>query len=315
MAIGNIDALVLHLVQHVSSSQKSERWAMYRLIMPIIDFANESLNFHPYFEYNQTSAHGTSQSVDIALLDGVEPRVMVEAKRANRKISAEQITKYLEPGVRGIVTNGVDWVLCLNGRNKVVSIHRGQSVAIDAVQEVVNFVRGGELRDSGWLESQQYVVPTLKPEKLAKPTTARRVSNPITVVTNCAEMRAEIVRLSTASYLDRVLLNAIAEQFETEVQFPTHLRCEVRSRRVAFFDEHSTSPSKRVARIELGRQQPDIIVLTALAESRPGILSIAPAAPHDKGLHMRRFRLDQEAQARQFGVELAKVLSIRSSLT
>ena len=83
----NLDELISLLEHHFHDPQPSERWAMYRLITPVIDYANQSMGLFPYFEYNQTSSHGTHQSVDIALLDDQEiPRVLVEAKRADRKV-------------------------------------------------------------------------------------------------------------------------------------------------------------------------------------------------------------------------------------
>ena len=54
---------------------------MYRLITPVVDHANSTTGLTQYFEFNQTSAHLASQSVDIALLDGVAARVLVKTKR------------------------------------------------------------------------------------------------------------------------------------------------------------------------------------------------------------------------------------------
>ena len=81
--------LISQMQEHLNAPQKSERWAMYRLIVPVIDLANSKLGLRAYFEFNQTSSHGTSQSVDVALLDEHSPRVMVEAKRVDRRIAAE----------------------------------------------------------------------------------------------------------------------------------------------------------------------------------------------------------------------------------
>jgi hypothetical protein len=106
----DIDFLIKLLENNFANSQPSERWAMYRLINPVVDYANQSLGYTPYFEYNQTSSHGTHQSVDIALLDETyTPRIFVEAKRADRKISPEQIEKYLDVMDHGVVTNGYIW--------------------------------------------------------------------------------------------------------------------------------------------------------------------------------------------------------------
>lgn len=97
------EELVNYLERQFAHPQPSERWAMYRLINPVIDYSTQETGLIPYFEYNQTSAHGTHQSVDIALLDkDSEPRIFIEAKRADRRVSPEQIEKYLESSDRGI---------------------------------------------------------------------------------------------------------------------------------------------------------------------------------------------------------------------
>lgn len=284
---------------------------MYRLIVPVIDFANSTLGMRAYFEFNQTSMHGTSQSVDVALFDDVGPRVMVEAKRVDRRIAAEQISKYLEPGIRGLVANGVDWVLCQDGKSKALSMRRpgDGAVAVDALDEVVAFIRGEMHSDIGWSADQKYVEPTVKPEKPKKDSKARRVSNSVRGASDIDALRSEIATLSKATPLERTFLESIATRFEQRGGWPTHLRCEVRSSRVAFFDDRIATGSKRVARIELGKKHPDILVLTELAGAETPLRKIASASPHDKGPHMRRFRLNGDNQAGRFGEALADVLS------
>ena len=148
----NKNDLIRQIQRHLDNPQKSERWAMYRLITPVVDFANSTMGLLAYFEFNQTSEHKTSQSVDIALLDGTEPRVMVEAKRVDKRIAAEQISKYMRPDVRGVVTNGVHWVMCLNGRSKAVSIRSTDDgkAMVQSLNEVVAFIRGEVAARSGW---------------------------------------------------------------------------------------------------------------------------------------------------------------------
>jgi len=114
--------LIKNLNYCFENSQPSERFAMYRLITPVVDFANELKGLNAYFEYNQTSEHRSHQSVDIALLGEDKPIVLIEAKRLRRRLSADQINKYLLEKTRGIVTDGENWILCLNGKNKNVNI-------------------------------------------------------------------------------------------------------------------------------------------------------------------------------------------------
>lgn len=303
--------LIEDLQKQLDSPQKSERWAMYRLIVPVIDFANSTLRMRAYFEFNQTSTHGTSQSVDVALLDDVGARIMVEAKRVDRRIAAEQIEKYLTPGVRGLVANGVHWVLCHDGMSKAVSVRRPEdgNIAPDALDEIVAFIRGEALSASGWSTDQKYMDPAVRPQNPTKQSRARRVSNSIKPATDIDAMRAEIAGLVDASELEKRFLESMANQFAEQGGLPGHLRCEVRSSRVAFFDDRIPIGSKRVARIELGKRNPDILVLTVLAGPDTKLSKIAPPTPHDKGPHMRRFRLSGEAQTSSFGEALAEVLS------
>jgi hypothetical protein len=105
---------------------------MYRLIVRIVDLANSQLNLTAYFEFSQVSGHGTSQSVDIALLDGFSPKTIIEAKRVGRRIGSDQISKYLPPDIRGIVADGIRWILCFDSRSRALLLCDAESNAIKA---------------------------------------------------------------------------------------------------------------------------------------------------------------------------------------
>lgn len=220
---------------------------MYRLIAPMVDFANSTLGLEAYFEFNQTSAHGTSQSVDIALLDGQGPRVMVEAKRVDRRIAAEQISKYLHQDVRGLVTNGIHWVICLNERSRAISMYEpvGAKIVTESFNEVVAFIRGEQVAKTGWTTGQKYIDPTVTPEKLQKRIRAHRTSNLVNIVTDTCSLRQEIAGLSRASAPDKDFLAALLGQFERQGGIPPHLRCEVHASRVVFFDNRSQCVFRR----------------------------------------------------------------------
>lgn len=128
--------LLVLLSDQLSVPQPSERWAMYRLIAPIVDYANGSLRLTPYFEFNQTSRHRTHHS---------HPQVLIEAKRLDRPITPEQIDKYLEGNVRGIVSNGVLWVLCRANAHACLEIYVEGELQTDALNSVVAFIQGGTL--------------------------------------------------------------------------------------------------------------------------------------------------------------------------
>lgn len=158
-----INDLEQQISVHLASPQKSERWAMYRLIAPVVDFANASMGLTAYFEFNQTSEHKTSQSVDIALLDGLKPKVMIEAKRLDRRIAAEQISKYLCADVRGLVTNGMHWIMCSNGLNKTLCMLDNEgNASAQSIKEIVAFIQGNKFDSTGWSSSNNYVNPILR---------------------------------------------------------------------------------------------------------------------------------------------------------
>ncbi|MEZ7206769.1 hypothetical protein [Pseudoalteromonas sp. DY56-GL79] len=309
----NLDTLASSLQQHFSEPQKSERWSMYRLIIPIVDFANTSMNLDPYFEFNQTSSHGTNQSVDIALLeDNRKPQVMVEAKRANRRIAPEQIDKYLHKGVRGAVTNGSDWILCIDGRHIVVTIWdaKVKEVSLCSLRSVIDFLRGKIDDSASWSKfSQAYVVPGVKINKQPKTSKAKRISNEVTKAKSIKEFRAALKELDGPKEAEIEFLVALIDSIaRAHGEIPSHCRFEFRSSRVSFFDQSGAGSSKRVGRIELGKREPDILVLTQLAASSEILNSIAPPRPHDKGGHMRRYRLPNIDAANSFGYALGTII-------
>ena len=135
----------------------------------------------------------------------------------------------------------------------------------------------------------------------------RRTPNPVAIVSDTEALRRAVSEESNASELDQLFLKALASEFDDRGGLPAHVHCEVRSSRVVFFDKRGSA--ERIARIELGRRQPDVLVRTALVDSDPRLSEIAPVAPHDKGPHMRRVRLSNAVQAGEFGRALARALS------
>lgn len=284
---------------------------MYRLIAPVVDYANTTLGYRAYFEFNQTSAHKTSQSVDIALLDGDQPVVLVEAKRLDRRIGAEQISKYLTAGSRGLVSNGVTWVMCLEKSSKVLKVcHDADfTIAVEAIDEVVQFIRGGNPSHSGWSTANSYADPIMLPRQPQKELRARRVSSPVHRASTLEEMRSDFNQLSHASRLELLLLSTIADEFQRMGGIPNYLRCDVRRTRVSFYDERGAGNGRRLGRIEFGehgKQHPDILVRTDLVELTSDFHEIAISTPHVKGPHMRRFRLSSDSQTIRFAGALVR---------
>ena len=284
---------------------------MYRLIIPIVDLANSQLNLTPYFEFNQTSAHGTSQSVDIALLDGPTPKTMIEAKRADRRIGPDQIGKYLSRDVRGIVTNGFFWILCLNDLSRNLSLWdaKSRTMNVDAVSEIVGFIRGRTHPDDNWSNTTKYVDAVVKPDKPVKERTAIRRSNEAQSALSLSRCEENLSELSRATDNERVFLRSLFLSMRHSLgDIPLDCEVQFRSSRVVFFRNETPSNSKRVGRIELGKTHPDILVSTEIVGNAPDLERISSSTPHDKGPHMRRFRLATKQDCQQFGSALGEVI-------
>ncbi|MDN3642921.1 hypothetical protein QWY87_09435 [Lutimonas halocynthiae] len=282
---------------------------MYRLITPVVDFANKSIGHDVYFEFNQTSSHGASQSVDIAMLKAGKPVLMIEAKRINRKISAELITKYLEPGLRGIVTNGESWILCSDGKNNCISLTDGEPIVVaKKLDKIVSFIINGANQSDNWNEEPKYYRSEIQPIQLSKINKATRKSNAITQVKNFDQIIEFIKSAPKLSKLDIELLHSVFENLEQNGGFNDENDFEIRSTRLSIFQiMESTGKRVRIGRVEFGKRNPDVLVLTKLVEENSDF-DFMTSAPHDKGKHMRRFRPFDKEQVQLLGEALTKIL-------
>lgn len=306
----DLENLVARLLPHLHAPQKSERWSMYRLISPVIDYANEALGFTVYFELNQTSHHGQSQSVDIALLDGEKPIVLVEAKRAGRKISSDQIAKYLQKNERGLVSDGFQWILCRNGENTRLLIYDGDEVSRDKLSAIIGFIRGGTVSGVAWTGDTVLAVTEVKPRQPKKTQRATRVSNPVVPTASLEDLAIQVRGLPQVLPVQAALLAAILCRIEERGGSLGGMRWEVRSSRISIFNDNvqGHGSSHRLARLLLEVGNPDVLVLNAIVELHPRLADIAKPAPHDKHPGMRRFRLGNEIQAKAFGAALVDAL-------
>lgn len=311
-AIDNLDDLISYLTKQIIRAQKSERWAMYRLIAPVVDFANRKNNLMDYFEYNQTSVHGAPQSIDIALLKNDLPLVAVEAKRVDRTLSSGQITKYLEDGVRGAVTNGIDWILCWNGKYKAVPLldTATKKVIEKNILEVISFISLDACDTSDWSTTQQEVAPWIRPYTIEKKRLALHKENDKEIIAATGLLKARFAENPAISDLERVFLDSMCEEFERQGGKRASLRVEFRSSRLSFFDESSASNHKRVFRIEFGKKHPDILILAEIVNHNPELSETAVPFEHDKGSHMSRFRLSEVTQAKIFGAQVVRAVNI-----
>jgi len=305
-----IEDLHNHLRVHISQRQASERWAVYRLIAPLVDYANLTLMATPYFEFPQTSKHGKRQAVDIAMLDGDgEPLVLIEAKCWDRAISSEQIDKYLQVGGRGIVSSGGLWILCQGRKSVCLSLLDAETSEYNPyfTEAVVKFIRGEETGLQFSEDTKMYKVH-VKPNRPTKKRVATRRVHAKTVAMSAEDLHLFIENRPKPQPLENAFVAALADHFGT-VGMPSDLRIDMRSTRISFFDLRKTTGSKRLGRIELGKNNPDILVLTNIVNAHPELIEISPAYIHDKGAHMRRFRLRDVNESRLFGTKLGQALT------
>lgn len=282
---------------------------MYRIIAPVVDVANESQVLVPYFEYNQKSAHGTHQSVDIALLNEASiPVVLIEAKRADRKVTPEQIAKYLEPGVRGVVTNGFTWILCDQNEHEVVQLF-DDGVNAKALQRIIAFIRSGALVQKRSNTTESIYSHRFKPERIVNKQKINRNQHPVDKHNELSSFRNFVASVDTRPESEATLLKAILDGFDDQV-FRTSLGIETRDTRVTFSNSSLPHRESRLARIELGKKHPDILVRTWIVNAFPVLAEIATPTIHDKGAHMRRFRLGSTEEAHRFGTALVHTLRV-----
>ncbi len=309
----NINTLIELLEINISSTQPSERWAMYRLITPVVDYANKDLNLTAFFEYNQTSNHNRPQSVDIALLDGKDEIVLIEAKGVEREVNSGHIKKYLAqaPKARGVVTNGIKWILCYNNKNCLIPLSNSKDkVNIDNIRVIIDFIRGKNINSLKWEDSKILIKKrdsVVRTKQIAKSIRGQRIDNYKIRIFNNQEFK-HFLRTIQLKELEKVFLQSIVNSINDNKSFK-NVYFEGRKSRVSFFDSTIIGRSKRVARIELGRNNPDILLLTDRHnKKRAKINKIISSEIHSKGDHMRRYRLANSEQSKRFGKLFTKII-------
>lgn len=295
--IPDLDTLVRYLTHHFSAPQPAERWAMYRLITPVVDLACQTTGNQPFFEYNQTSTHNTSQSVDIALLDEGKPRVLVEAKRAQRSISRDQIDKYLDPGLSGIVSNGADWILCRDTASCHVRIWNevDKRVSRDKVKFIIDFIIEGDI-SGDQIDHKGDIAPVLRPEQPLKARRANRKMLPVENIKSAKELSNNFDGNKRLKHLDREFIAAFAKAFD---RVPENFEIQARETRMSVWCQ-SSPKRERLMRIEFGKNNPSVIVKTKIVAETEWD-DIFKHHRHEKHGGMREFRPASPDQARSLG--------------
>jgi hypothetical protein len=177
------------------------------------------------------------------------------------------------------------------------------------VAEIAAFIRGANVDHSAWSRVALYTAPGLRPQRLEKSTKAQRISKPKKAVVTVEEMIDAFAQLPSISKVQDALLGSLVEHFGRSGGIPRFLRFEVRDSRVSVFDERQPSGQQRVARIEIPRKQPDVLVRTEIVNRCQQQFAFLSPTPHDKGGHMRRMRVGTIKEAGELGGILVSALS------
>lgn len=148
---------------------------------------------------------------------------------------------------------------------------------------------------------------SVRPTKIFKKSTITRPAHKVTKVTSQAELSDFIHSKPARPPNEVALLLAVAEALGFD-DLPNAMEIETRKTRITFSDDRLSRNDRRLARIELGKAQPDLLVRTWVVEKNPELIQISGATIHDKGAHMRRFRLATEQQSEEFGKALVSIL-------
>lgn len=159
-------------LKKVIRPQPSERWAMYRLICPVVDAACEISGLEPFFEYSQPNGPNKRLSADIALIaSGHETPVwVIEAKKYGRQVLPGMVDAYLNPGAMGAVTNGQQWIFKVGSQYLSIGplLHANGLINPDVYQLLVAIIASIDEASalaaaSGWSATWQRSVASAGP--------------------------------------------------------------------------------------------------------------------------------------------------------
>lgn len=159
-------------LKKVIRPQRSERWAMYRLICPVVDASCEISKLEPFFEYSQPNGPNKRLSADIALISAGQetPIWIIEAKKYGRQVLPGMVDAYLNPGAMGAVTNGQQWIFKVGDQYLSIGplLQANGLVDPDVYQSLVAIIASTDeasalLAASGWSATWQRPVGSAGP--------------------------------------------------------------------------------------------------------------------------------------------------------
>jgi len=301
--------LIKNLENQISLAQQSERWVMYRLINPIVDYACGLTGQLPYFEYPQAKDTPASEKIDIGIFDNFNPKIFIEAKKLRKKIDPDLITHYLKDHIIGIVSNGYNWIIAikkdssfeysyltifkdekidLSNLDLLISVLTNQNTEMLLLQKSFNW-RKDKIEIGNNLKT--FIPPYQKAAKIYhehknfdKPDEAKKFIQDF-------EHISDIQNSFCFNFLDEI------ENKKENLYF------KIRKSRLSWF-----SPYKRLGRIEFNGEKGSILVATEIVEANPQLDRIIASKVHSKHRGMRVYDIFDEKTAAIFGKELGKII-------
>ena len=302
--------LIKFLQSQIRKPQQSERWVMYKIINPIVDYACELTSWYPYYEFPQAKLTPASQKIDIGIFDNLEPRAFVEAKKIRKKIDPDLILPYLKGNVIGLVSNGYNWIITVkNGSShnySYITIFNNGLVNEKKLDLIISSLTVSNPRDIlkekqyDWVTDVVEIGNNLKTfiPPYQKATKIYHEYQSFKDPTEGIKFIKSFENISNIQYsFCTHLLNGIKVNKE-------NLHFEIRKSRMSWFFE----PSKRIGRIEFTGKKANILVKSEIVLSNPKLDTIVKSKVHSKHRGMRVFDIFDEDTTVIFGKELGKII-------
>lgn len=278
--------------------QPSERWAMYRLICPVVDKACDVSRLEPFFEYSQPNGPNRRLSADIALMKNDQPIWLIEAKRFNQRLHPDLITPYLKECVMGIVTNGNHWIFCVQGKTFTAGPLLNMSGQIDeSILECLVALISTDSEDAAlaqaypWSSAWQPFARSVGPNiwRSTAGTGAR-----LFVEKHKFSTLMEAVSAAQAHVQQDTIVRLFLDELIVAGQEITTGMIEVSTKRLIWW----LPDRRRAARVNLEGKQLEILILNELLDSLGRNRVIASVKIHDKNHKMSICKASTLAEVR-----------------
>ena len=302
--------LIKLLESQMRKPQQSERWVMYKIINPIVDYACELTSWYPYYEFPQAKLTPASQKIDIGIFENLEPRVFVEAKKIRKRIDPDLILPYLRGNIIGLVSNGYNWIIIVkNGSYYIYSyitifnnglvIEKNLDLIISSLtlrnpRDLVKEIQYNWTTDVVEIGNnlKTFIPPYIKAKKIYHEHQSFKNPSAGIKIIKSFENISNIQNSFCIHLLDEIKVNK------------ENLYFEIRKSRMSWFFK----PIKRIGRIEFNGRKANILVKSEIVLNNPKLDKIVKSKVHSKHRGMRVFDIFDEDTTIIFGRELGKII-------